>query len=206
MREVQRRCRLAAAATVALLGCDGPAPLSVDETTPVPPVAECSPASPGTPIRPLLQQLSAADAATRSAAAWCLVEGPSPSPAVLEAVHRLTNDQDRSVRYAALWALHHLLEDDAERQGLRDTPPRPSRTARPVYPDEAFREKREGTVRLELLVGEDGAVAHAEIRASVPGLDAAALASAREWRFEPARRGGQPVAAVVEMPVSFRIH
>jgi len=206
MRDVQRFWWLAAATIFVFVGCNGPAPRSVEDTTPVPPVAECVPASSEGPVRPLLDQLSATDAATRSTAAWCLVEGPPPAPAVLEALRRLTNDEERSVRYAARWALHHLLREDAERRTLSDTPPTASRTARPVYPDEALREKREGTVRLEVLVGEDGKVAYARVAASVPGLDAAALASARRWEFEPALRGGWPVASVVEMPVTFRIY
>jgi len=206
MRDAWKRWPFTAVAAVVALGCELPDPRVVDDGAFTPPVGECRPPFPGTPVRSLLDQLSAAGAATRSAAAWCLGEGQPSSPAVLGALHRLTNDEDRSVRYAAYWALHHLLQDDAETQELGDAPPRASRTARPVYPAEAFREKREGTVRLEVLVGEEGEVAHAEVAASVPGLDAAALASAREWRFEPARHDGQPVAAVVEMPVSFRIY
>jgi protein TonB len=63
----------------------------------------------------------------------------------------------------------------------------------------------QGVVVMEILIGENGEVAHAEVTTSVPGLDEAALACVRPWRFEPARHGGRPVATVARAPVAFRI-
>ena len=36
-------------------------------------------------------------------------------------------------------------------------------------------------------------------------LDNAAVEALERWRFEPARAAGQPVAATVEIPVTFRL-
>jgi TonB family protein len=51
---------------------------------------------------------------------------------------------------------------------------------KPEYPREAFNKKVAGTVILEILIGEEGEVAHAEVRKSVAGLDAAALACIKQ--------------------------
>src|SRR5712692_5081148 len=77
---------------------------------------------------------------------------------------------------------------------------------KPLYPRTAFNDKLASTVMVEILISELGKVAHAEIRESVPGLDEAALASVRDWRFEPATRGGKPVACLAIAPVTFRYY
>ena len=38
------------------------------------------------------------------------------------------------------------------------------------------------------------------------GLDAAALAAARTWRFEPARLKGEPVPVAIELVLEFKLH
>ncbi len=77
---------------------------------------------------------------------------------------------------------------------------------KPIYPRAPFEKKIEGTVLVEFLVNEGGRVSYAEIRRSLPGLDAAALACVRDWQFEPAKRSGRPVACVAQSPVTFRIY
>lgn len=62
-----------------------------------------------------------------------------------------------------------------------------------------------GTTVLRLLVGAEGQVDSVEVARSSghPGLDSAAVHGARRMTFEPAVRGGQPVAAWVDVPVRF---
>jgi TonB family protein len=86
-----------------------------------------------------------------------------------------------------------------------DTPPRALHTVRPEYPREAFEKRIEGTVLIEALVDSDGVIARCRVIQSVPGLDAAALAAARQWRFRPAVKDGKPVATIIHMPVQFSI-
>jgi len=38
------------------------------------------------------------------------------------------------------------------------------------------------------------------------GLDEKALETIRTWRFEPGRKGGQPVAVQVDVEVNFRLY
>jgi protein TonB len=84
-------------------------------------------------------------------------------------------------------------------------PPRPLPDAclPPTYPSRA--RGAAGTVRLRIAVGADGLVEGITVAASSGHvvLDEAALAAVRFWRFEPARAGGEAVAAAVLQPVTF---
>jgi protein TonB len=76
---------------------------------------------------------------------------------------------------------------------------------KPNYPLQAFQEGIEGTVLVEILIDAEGRVARSRVVESVPGLDEAALAAVREWRFIPARKEGKAVPALAHVPVSFKI-
>ena len=76
----------------------------------------------------------------------------------------------------------------------------------PVYPAEARRAGVDGTVMVQVLVLEDGTVGECRIVKSVPALDDAAVAAARQWRFKPAMSKGQPVAVWVAVPIRFTLH
>lgn len=60
-----------------------------------------------------------------------------------------------------------------------------------------------GLVVVQVRIGRDGSVTSARIARSVPGLDEAALLAARLWRFTPAMRHGEAVAAVAYLPFLF---
>lgn len=89
----------------------------------------------------------------------------------------------------------------------RDHGPRLSEHTPPAYPPQALRERREGTVRLQLSIDADGNVVDARVvHGSGSGLlDRAALDNARSWRYQPAEQGGQPVPSKVEVPIDFRL-
>lgn len=77
----------------------------------------------------------------------------------------------------------------------------------PPYPDEARAAGLQGKVTLRLRIGVDGRVESLKILTSsgVPSLDESALATVKQWRFEPARKLGRPVAMEVKTSVSFQI-
>jgi TonB family protein len=86
------------------------------------------------------------------------------------------------------------------------SPPRPTRIVPPTYPADAIAKRVEGTVMLDLTVGPDGRVSDAKVVRSIPELDAAALAAARQWEFAPVRRGDETVSFVYPgFPVSFTL-
>jgi periplasmic protein TonB len=78
---------------------------------------------------------------------------------------------------------------------------------RPPYPAEARRLGIQGVVILEVRVNAQGTVESLRIAESsgFDSLDKSALDTVTQWRFEPAYRGGQPVEAVVNVPVRFTI-
>jgi periplasmic protein TonB len=77
----------------------------------------------------------------------------------------------------------------------------------PPYPPMSRRLREEGRVLLRVQVSTGGAATQVELRESSghPRLDEAALEAVRRWRFVPARRGAEPVAAWVLVPISFRL-
>ncbi|MGF1547488.1 MAG: energy transducer TonB [Thiotrichales bacterium] len=78
----------------------------------------------------------------------------------------------------------------------------------PAYPERARRLGLEGDLILQAEVHPDGTPGEIRIhRASGNALlDRAARDAVRTWRFEPARRGTEPVASWVEIPVRFRLN
>lgn len=77
----------------------------------------------------------------------------------------------------------------------------------PRYPKAAIDERRSGTVILRVLVGIDGRTQQVEVDRSSGSddLDAAAIAAAREWSFNPAHDGYKPVPAWIGVPVNFEL-
>lgn len=83
--------------------------------------------------------------------------------------------------------------------------PEPLSTPAPRYPPEALRMRAGGTVRVRVTVAADGGVDRLDLAEGSGNrhLDRAALEAVRRWRFQPATRGGQPVAAEVVVPIEF---
>ena len=78
---------------------------------------------------------------------------------------------------------------------------------KPIYTAEALRLKIQGSVFLEAIVGIDGIPTGVRVtRPLFQGLDEAAVAAAREWRFLPGRIGSTPVDVLVTIQMDFRIH
>jgi protein TonB len=77
----------------------------------------------------------------------------------------------------------------------------------PLYPALSRRMGEEGKVVLRVFVNEHGLPAKVELRTSsgFSRLDSVALETVRQWKFVPARRGDQAVAAWVLVPISFSL-
>jgi protein TonB len=86
-----------------------------------------------------------------------------------------------------------------------DQPPRLIKSAKPIYPQEAFVKKIEGTVVLEIVIDANGYVVRERVIQSIPLLDAAAIQAVRQWIFVPALKHGRPVMTIANAPVNFRI-
>lgn len=77
----------------------------------------------------------------------------------------------------------------------------------PEYSEEARKAKWQGTVVLWVIVGPDGRPRDIRIQRSLGmGLDEKAIEAVRQWKFEPARKDGQPVAVQINVEVNFRLY
>src|SRR5215472_16951764 len=76
----------------------------------------------------------------------------------------------------------------------------------PDYSDEARKIRLQGVVVVSAVVAPDGRPTRLRIARSLGmGLDEKALEAVNRWRFEPARKAGQPVAVQISIEVDFHI-
>lgn len=79
---------------------------------------------------------------------------------------------------------------------------------KPQYTAEAMRAKVQGVVWVDAVVLPDGTVGDVNVTKSLDstfGLDQEAIKAAKQWRFVPGRRFGQPVAVLVTIELTFTL-
>jgi len=82
------------------------------------------------------------------------------------------------------------------------------REVKPAYTAEAMRAKVQGTVWLQCVVMPDGTVGNVQITKSLDstfGLDQEAIKAAKQWRFKPGMRQGEPVPVLVTIELTFTL-
>ena len=76
----------------------------------------------------------------------------------------------------------------------------------PGYPEDARRNRVQGTVILELLVGKDGRVHEVAVRQGLPaGLTQSAIDCVRQWTFQPGTLRGEPVDVIFNLTIAFHL-
>lgn len=86
--------------------------------------------------------------------------------------------------------------------------PRVLKEVKPAYTAEAMRAKVQGVVWLRCVVLPDGTVGRVEVVRSLDstfGLDQEAVKAARQWRFVPGTRLGEPVAVRITIELTFTL-
>lgn len=80
--------------------------------------------------------------------------------------------------------------------------------APPAYPEIARARGYEGVVLVSAQILPDGRVGEIKIRKSsgYAILDQSAIQAVRPWKFEPAKKSGNPFTAWVELPIKFILH
>jgi protein TonB len=74
----------------------------------------------------------------------------------------------------------------------------------PVYPERALKERARGLVVLKILVSEEGVPLQITVeKAARADLTKAAIAAAKQWRFEPALKDGRPVRSFTTVRFPF---
>ena len=92
------------------------------------------------------------------------------------------------------------------RPGIGITSPRLLREVKPIYTPDALRANIQGNVTLQCVVQIDGSVGAIHVAQSLDpkyGLDNAAIAALKQWRFAPATKDGVAVPVIVTVELSF---
>lgn len=86
--------------------------------------------------------------------------------------------------------------------GMR--PPTKVHHVSPEYPAEALAAGISGVVIVEATIDPDGAVSDVQLVRRVDGLDDAAIAAVRQWRYTPTLLNGEPVPVIMTVTVNFQ--
>jgi TonB family protein len=96
----------------------------------------------------------------------------------------------------------------AFRPGAGITLPSVLREVKPAYTADAMRAKVQGSVWLECIVMPDGSVGDVRVTRSLDpifGLDQEAIKAAKQWRFKPGMRQGEPVPVIITIELTFTL-
>lgn len=159
--------------------------------------AVSTPASRAPATAPVQPAVEPEPPASASAAAAGPTSTPEPRSAVPEAPAEIARGPEPAA-----------VEDGPIAVGSSGvSPPTLLRQPSVVYPPAAARLKRQATVRVRILVDEQGRPSEIEQLGKKVGLgfDAAALQAARTTRWNPAERDGVPVEMWVELAIDFRL-
>lgn len=89
--------------------------------------------------------------------------------------------------------------------GEIDQKPRAIFQAAPVFPNELRGKKLEGVVTVLFVVDQTGKVAQPRVeKSSHPAFEKPALDAVKQWKFEPAIKGGQRVPCKMRVPIRFQ--
>ena len=78
-----------------------------------------------------------------------------------------------------------------------------TRFALPTYPKEASDMRLQGTVVVAVKIGKTGEVVDIKLVSGPGQIAIPAVDAVRQWRFEPFKRNGEPIDALVKIPIYF---
>jgi len=85
-------------------------------------------------------------------------------------------------------------------------PPKVVSKVEPQYSPDARAAKYQGTVKLSVEINDRGLAENLQVVSGLGfGLNENAMASIRQWKFEPAKKDGQPVPVAATIEVNFRL-
>jgi TonB family protein len=106
----------------------------------------------------------------------------------------------------AITAMQVCSNDKTASIGPCATAPRPVSKTNPTYPEKARQKRKQGTVRLGLIVSKDGSATGVHVVNSVDkDIDQAAIDAVSQWKFEPGTYQGNPVDVELTVEVNFRL-
>ncbi len=85
-----------------------------------------------------------------------------------------------------------------------DQKPRAVYQPAPAYPPELQKKGVEGTVYVIFIIDRNGRVTNAKVQKSThQGFERPALTAVKKWKFDPGKRGGEPVPFRMRIPIMF---
>ena len=75
----------------------------------------------------------------------------------------------------------------------------------PEYPEDARQQKIQGTVVLEVQIGQDGAVEDAHVVSGPPQFAKASTDAVKQWRFKPRLVNGRPEPMQTRVTLNFKL-
>jgi protein TonB len=135
------------------------------------------------------------------------VQGPSQQESAAANPSAIAGDRGNAVATTAPPARELLAFAANHAEPARHTDVSYLYNPKPAYPSMARKLGLEGTVKLRILVNQEGVPEQSRVLDSsgTEVLDAAALEAVRRWRFVPAREGKVTVAHWVDIPVTFKL-
>jgi protein TonB len=79
------------------------------------------------------------------------------------------------------------------------------RKVSPVYPPLARQARISGTVRLQVIIGVDGAIRELRVLSGHPLLVRSALDAVQQWRYRPTELNNQPVEVLTQIEVNYTL-
>jgi len=97
--------------------------------------------------------------------------------------------------------------DAALKLAARPSPPVLIHKGEPKYSSEARKAGLQGSVLVSLVIGADGIPQNVKVlRGLGLGLDEKAVEAVQGWKFQPAKKAGEPIAIPAQVEVNFRLH
>lgn len=180
------------------------------------PPASPPPAPAAVPVKPAVQPLAepaALEPVRPEPSVPARQDNAKPAP-VLDARPAVTAPEAKTavVRPAAsdslaLPSVPVLVDTNWYEARQLDVQPRASQPINPIYPVEALRRNQQGTVKLKLKVDEFGVVRDVEVQESEPPavFENSSLDAFKHGHFEPARKDGRPVRALIYIRVRYEL-
>ena len=128
--------------------------------------------------------------------------------AILDAARSRRAVPARSIAMAALAAATLVLPLAAMRPAPQEvTAPRAIHKVNPRYTDAAKQAKIEGSVELSVEIDKEGKPGIVQVLKTLdPGLDESAIEAVRQWRWEPGKKDGEPVAVRAQVMIHFSLN
>ncbi len=123
---------------------------------------------------------------------------PAFKPKAVEAAREAGRMEAFSRKFELLWRGALYIDENSQQKKL-------VQKVQPVYPDVARQAGLEGTVRLRVYVGEDGAVRDVKVLSGERTLADAAVQAVRQWRYAPMLVDDKPVSVITNVTVEFRL-